>query len=104
MCLDGGCRLCSIRLTLVDFRPGDSAVLRPCRGCGCLSRTFLCQGEALFGFLSPGDYALTLYRGQRHLTLLVRLSPGSNAEFLCRLNTGCCRWQRDGWHYFFNRR
>jgi hypothetical protein len=57
-----------------------------------------------FGFLPPGDYVLTLCRGKNRLTLLVGLSPGSNVELLCRLNQGCCRWRRDIWHYFFNRR
>lgn len=79
-------------------------MLRSCGGCGCWCRTLLCRGEALFGFLPPGDYVLTLCRGRKRLTLLVKLSPGSNAELFCRLDIGCCRWRRDGWHYFFNRR
>ena len=79
-------------------------MLRPCGGCGCWSRTFLCQGEARFGFLPPGDYALTLCRGDARLGLLVKLSPGSNAELFYRLDPGGCRWRRDGWRYFFNRR
>lgn len=100
LCLEGGYRLCGIRLVLEDACPGEPVTLRPLGGCSCWSRFLLCREEVLFGFLPPGDYVLTLCR--RGLTLLVRLPPGGNAEILCRRDI--CRWRRDGWHYFFNAR
>lgn len=85
-----------------DFCPGDWAVLRPCGGYACWSRELLCQGELLFGFLSPGDYTLAVRRGLGNMKLLVRLPPGGNVEIHCCPGLGHCRWRRDGWHYFFN--
>ena len=102
LCLDGGYRLCGIRLIVEDFCPGDWAVLRPWGGSDCWFRQLLCQGELLFGFLSPGDYTLTVYRGQERIGLLVRLPPGGNVEIRCCPVGGSCRWRRDGFHYFFN--
>lgn len=102
LCLEGGYHLCGIRLLLEDFCPGDTAVLRSCTGCGCWSRQLLCQGEIRFGFLAPGQYALTLYRGKTCLPLAVWLPPGGNVEIFCRLDRIRCRWRQDLWHYFFN--
>lgn len=81
----------------------DEVVLQPQDGCCRQVRTLTCQGTALFGFLQPGTYWLTLRRsGDRRLTLTVRLSPGCNVTIRCCLSARRFCWEQDPFHCFFN--
>ena len=84
-----------------DAQIGDRACLHPRHGCSCWCRDLLC-GTALFGFLAPGPYRLTLCRGGERLCLEVELPPGGNVVLCCTFSEGRCRWRQDLFHYSFN--
>lgn len=94
--------LCSIRLQVEDYCPCDQISLCPYPGCCCWSRTLLCCGNVLFGFLPAGTYLLTLKRRSWTTSLLIHLSPGSNVRIRCFLQQCRYLWWRDPFHYFFN--
>lgn len=89
-------------VTLTGCAAARRVCLRPRWGCGCWSRGPRCVRRMYFGFLPPGEYVLTLAGQGGCLELLVRLSPGSNAEILWRPEDGSWRWRQDPFHYCFN--
>ena len=89
-------------VTVTGHATARQVSLRPRRGCGCWSRGPRCVRRMYFGFLLPGEYVLTLAGQGSCLELLVRLSPGTNAEILWRPEDGSWCWRRDPFRYFFN--
>ena len=89
-------------VTVTGHATARQVSLRPRRGCGCWSRGPRCVRRMYFGFLPPGEYVLTLAGQGGCLELLVRLSPGTNAEILWRPEDGSWCWRRDHFRYFFN--
>ena len=102
LCPRPGFPLCSIRLEVADPCLLDRACLRARDGCSCWDRTMLTGGVVCFAFLPPGEYWLTLARGQGRMTFGIVLSPGGNVVLHCTLETGRWSWEQDGFHYFFN--
>lgn len=79
------------QVTLCSLERGTSTI-----------RTLTGGQKIVFGFLLPGPYGLTLTRGSRAMSVVISLPPGGNLFLRCRIQQGCCNWQRDWFHYFFN--
>lgn len=61
------------------------------------------MGQAMFGFLRPGDYLLTLERAERCLCRLrLGLPPGANITVVLDPVERTWSWQRELCHCFFN--
>ncbi len=71
-------------------------------GCREHTHSLLCSQEINLGFLSPGDYLLTLCRPQGRQDLWVHLSPGSNVECRFSQNTMQWCWRRLPGHCSYN--
>ncbi|MBM6938073.1 hypothetical protein H7U37_05930 [Pseudoflavonifractor phocaeensis] len=85
-----------------DGQPGDRLCLRSCGSGSCSSHTLWTEPSAVFGFLPPGGYVLTLNRIARRLCLVLELPPGGNVILRCHLAEGWCRWRRDPCRSFLN--
>lgn len=103
LCLGTGYDRCSIRILVEDACPLDCVMLRPCSGGSCLTRLLLCCGEALFAGLAPDLYRLILVRPGIRTELAVMLPPGGNVTVYWNGCRGVWSWERDWFHYFFNR-
>lgn len=102
LCPRLGFPLCGIRLEVTDPCLLDRVCLRPQGGCSCWERTMLTGGVVRFAFLPPGEYLLTLSRGQGRLAWGIVLPPGGNVVLYGTLETGHWDWAQDGFHSFFN--
>ena len=79
--------------------PWDRLTLCPVKGCSSWSR----MGQAMFGFLRPGDNLLTLERAGRCLCRLrLGLPPGANITVVLDPVERTWSWQRELCHCFFN--
>lgn len=103
LCLGTEYTRCGIRILVEDACPLDQVILRPCRGCFCWMRLLLCGKEAAFAGLGPGLYQLTLVRPGLRAELAVMLPPGGNVAVRWNGCRGVWNWERDWFHYFFNR-
>ena len=65
-------------------------------------RYLLCTRQACFGFLTPGEYVLTLAGEGCCLKLLVWLPPGANVALWWDPNIGEWGWRRERFHSFYN--
>lgn len=83
----------------------DCVMLNTCGSADWRTHVLLCSGEVLFGGLCPGVHLLTLCRPAcRPVRLIIRLSPGANAEVQGSMRGGNWRWHPDSFHYVWNRR
>ncbi len=83
--------------------PWDQLTLCPRTGCSCWTRRPW-WGGALFGFLEPGEYLLTLRRGTLCCRLLLRLPPGANVDVALDMENRTWSWRRDLFHCFYNQK
>ena len=80
------------------MRPGDWACLCPRTGRCCWCRALPGCGTALFAYLPPGEYVLTLGRKCLRARFRVVLPPGGSVMVRCEPGEGWWCWRQDFFH------
>lgn len=86
---------------ICSFFPWDCLTLHSLERGDCSAHRLLCGG-AVFGFLQPGNYDLTLEGKRGGMRLELRLCPGANVDLVLDPVSHRAFWRRDPFHYFYN--
>jgi hypothetical protein len=84
---------CGIRLCAVRAGMGDWLTLRRRGSSSCSVRTVPGAGEVLFGYLTPGEYLLSLGGHGRIVRLLVCLPPEGRVAVRHDFCSGASWWR-----------